>query len=114
MELAGEFTSRGSPTTIASVVARESATLSRFLSRRKLSPRGPAAPKLKHIEMMTTAARWQWNLSTDPMRDLMEVPPAIFSPACCRAPRTECRLTGERDRPGRSVRRLAEQVVRHI
>src|SRR5438552_18765801 len=68
MELAGEYTSRGSPTTIASVVARDSATLIRFLSRRKLSPRGPASPKLEHIEMMTTAACWTWNLSTAPMR----------------------------------------------
>src|SRR2546421_12091736 len=59
---------RGSPTTIASVVARDKATLSRFLSRRKLSPRGPASPKLEHMETMTTAACWPWNLSTDPMR----------------------------------------------
>src|SRR5207249_5008256 len=58
----------GSPTTIASVVARDSATWSRFLSRTKLNPRGPASPKLEHIERMTTAACWPWNLSTDPMR----------------------------------------------
>src|SRR5438477_6183933 len=36
------------------------------------------------------------------MRDLMEVPPAIFSPACCRARRTECRSTGGA-RPSRSL-----------
>ncbi len=48
--------SRGDPTTIARLCAREIATFSRFGLKRNSIPRGDASPLLAHIDTITTAA----------------------------------------------------------
>ena len=60
--------SAGDATMIARHCARDTATLSRFLLKRKSMPRGTSSPVELVIENRTIGASWPWNLSTVPIR----------------------------------------------